>query len=345
MKSKKETIDSLQIRLRDFVRSTVAKRDFDVVIPVMRKGLFLLETLFPENRRFKIYLLDPVEDKLPKKIVLANKKILLLDDSARTGRTISGAKHSVIDNNAATKEEICVGVFMKHRNCEAEIDYWDVVFDDTNGSELYGQLSAYFDSLCHQLDPDHLVLCGKIKTESQTIDNAHFLTCIRSELEQFGSYYAQESICSVWGRTKFAVADLYASDFGLEDFKRFWREEGVFKVRFCLEPNWTMYSVPIFCPEVVPPKSRDGNECESLVDFKFCKWSDSRDEILCRDCISYNLTKAFADKFIPTLKTRLRPKGYSYEIYEVTWPEVQLKYEPFQDKILTNLENSSFRTN
>jgi len=345
MKSRKETIDSLQIRLKNFVMSTVTKEDFDVVIPIMRKGLFLLETSFPKNRRFRIYLLDPIEDKLPRNIVLANKKILLLDDSARTGGTIERAKKSIIANNKATEEYIRVGVFMKHKDCKAKIDYPEVVFDDANGTELYGQLSDFFDSMCHQLDPDHMIICGKMKRESGTIEGAHLLACIRKELEQLGSYYPQESVCSLWGRTKFSVADLYASDFGLDAFKRYWRKEGVFKVRFCLEPNWTMYMVPIFCPEIVPPKFRDGSECGALVDFKFCEWSESPDEILCRDCISYGLTKVFADKFVPIFESGLQAQGYSYEISEATWPEIQLKYETFEDKILADLQSSKFRAN
>lgn len=340
MKSKKETIDSLQIKLKDFIRSTVRAQDFDVVIPILRKGLFLLERLFPTNRGFKIYLLDPLEDKLPGSIILKNKKILLLDDSARTGRTISEAKQSIISNNFAAKENIHVGVFMKHQECKAEIDYWIVDFDDASGDELYGQLSGYFDSLCHQLDPDHLSIFGTISSKSQTADKTHFLMCIRKELEQLGSYYPQdESICHLWDRTKFAIADLYPSSYGLDGFKVFWKEEGVFKVRFCLEPNWTMYTVPIFCPEIVPPRSRDNKDCDALIEFKFCRWSGSHDEILCRDCIYFNLTEAFAQKFIPTLKSNLMTKGYFYKISETTWSEIQLKYEMFQEKIFASLEN------
>ena len=161
MKPKKDVIEDLQTDLRVFVSSTIKAERFDVVIPIMRKGLFLLDRLFPTNRGFRIFLLDPMENIIPKNVSLASERILILDDSARTGRTLMEAKQSIITNNSARDENIRIAVFMKHKDCQAPVHYWKVEFDDADATELYGLLSNYFDSLCHQLDPDllNVLLC------------------------------------------------------------------------------------------------------------------------------------------------------------------------------------------
>ncbi|MCL2135287.1 MAG: hypothetical protein FWH37_07020 [Candidatus Bathyarchaeota archaeon] len=50
----KVTIDNFQQYLKKFLADTIIAEKFDMVIPIMRKGFFLLETLFPdiENLRF-----------------------------------------------------------------------------------------------------------------------------------------------------------------------------------------------------------------------------------------------------------------------------------------------------
>jgi hypoxanthine phosphoribosyltransferase len=344
MPSTKKEVDDLQEKLKDFISTTVKVENFDVVIPIMRKGLFLLDRLFPKERMFRTLLFDPIEDRLPASIMLKDKTVLILDDSARTGRTVLEAKESIISNNSADPEKIRIGIFMKNVNCQAKIDYCDIIFDEKNGSELYGLLSAYFDSLCHQLDPDHLVIRGELRSKS-IFDQKQILLDIKTELERFGSYYPQDSICTLWGRSKFGVFDLRASDFGLNAYDKYWTEEGVFKIRFCLEPNLTMFTVPIFCPEIMPPNLPDPAKCVSLIPSRFCESIELSSDALCRDCINFNLTRKFAEEFIPLFKKRLLSYGISYNIIEITWPEIELRYEGLRNRLQEDFRDSKQKMN
>lgn len=322
-------IDDFQNELKSFLVAAVNAEKFDVVVPVMRKGLFLLENLFPTDRQFEIFLLD-----LPPNLVLDGKRILLFDDSARTGRTLHDARENIMLRSPKKSLKIRVGVFMKHKSCRETIDYWGKEFDDDNAAELYGCLSDYFDSLCHQLDPDHLVIRTCVSKIDGALDKDTFLRDMEQILAKKGRYYLQDSVCSLWGRSKFAVADLNPAEYGLDSMKSFWAEEGVCKVRFCLEPSNALYTVPIFCPEITPPK--DGN-CASVIQTRFCSGADPPDEIRCRDCINFALTERLAQKFIPQLKEELLAKNYKYEITEMTWPEIQLRYTFIEDKLFSNL--------
>ena len=264
----KETIDDFQNGLKQFLVDTIKSEKFDIVIPIMRKGFFLLETLFPIYREFDIVLLDTVPD-----YSLANKKILILDDSARTGRTIKQAKQAILDGVKNKKEQpiIRLAVFLKHKKCTEPIDYYCKEYDDESLLSIKDQLSGYFDSLCHQLDPDHLVVRAEITQKDGPFNAENFLKAMKEILKKKGTYYVQDSVCTLWRRTKFAVCDLNPADFGLKKYSKYWCNEGVCKARFCFEqsdivPN-ILYTVPIFCPEIIPS---NGSDCCSDISNCFC---------------------------------------------------------------------------
>lgn len=343
MHAKKATVDSLQKKLNKFVASTLTTEAFDFVIPIMRKGLFLLDNaLSGKDRTFQVLLLEPDENKLSSDVDLKGKKILIIDDSSRSGGTIHRAKEGIIKNNTAEEINIRTAVFMKSKSCAEKIDYFAAEFDDDNGSDLYGALSTYFDSLSPRLDPDHLVIRGRLDIGVNYPDQRAILSILERELNKFGEYYEQtDSSCSLWHRAKFSVVDLKSKDFDLKNFSSFWKEEGVFKARFCLEPDWILYVLPIFCPEIIPPLLSSEKNCSSSLNSKFCKWSGSSSDSLCRDCISYNLTKIFAERFIVDLNKNLKPYGISFNILDVNWPEIQLRYRNFQERIIADLKDLS----
>jgi len=104
------------------------------------------------------------------------------------------------------------------------IDYYSKEYNDQS-LIIKDHLSAYFDSLCHQLDPDHLVIRAEIGKSDGDFDSATFLEFMKESLKKKGSYYVQDSICRLWGRTKFTVCDLNPIEFGLERFAKYWTTE------------------------------------------------------------------------------------------------------------------------
>jgi hypothetical protein len=336
----KAAVDDLQEELKVFISRTVTAENFDIVIPIMRKGLFLLDRVFHGQQKFKISLLESTEDRLSPGISLKGKKVLIIDDSSRTGRTINKAKLGLVANNFADLENIKTATYMKRKNCGTKIDYCCCEFDETSGTQLYAVLSAYFDSLCHQLDPDHLVISGILELGVNYPDQKTILQLLKNELSNFGSFYIQtDSMCRLWGRAKFSVVDLRTGEFGLGDYSPLWTEEGVFKVRFCIEPDWSMNVVPIFCPEIIPPGDKNPKNCVGLVTTRFCELTHDTDA-LCRDCISYNLTKNFSEIFIPVFKKTLTLHGLSYSVSSIGWSELELRYEEVQDTLKADFEAS-----
>jgi hypothetical protein len=323
-----ECVNKIQIELDQFTDSLLSKGSWDIIVPVMRKGLFLLAKS-PEGQRAKIrlppfYGVNAVE----------TKAILIVDDKAWHGHTMN-KKFSEVLSTGAKKENIRTAVFMKHDSCEFPIDFFHYEFGDEEYTEKEADLSVYYDSLCLQIDPDHLVVKGTVSVESL---DARELTQFPSEVEKttsdLGIFYFQESSSLLWGRMKFAIVDIDLSKLGLKDLDSVFQTEGVQKVRFCLEPNGGLFIVPIFYPEI----HTDRNSCQKIgvISSELCK--ELNQEIprslgLCRECIDFNLQISAFKAFFNLLSDRIRRSGFAINIIDLSWPELEFKY-PEVTKIL-----------
>jgi len=336
---KKATIDALQQGLKKFLVDTIEAEKFDIVIPIMRKGFFLLETLFPEHKEFDIFL----PDTLPE-MSLSDKRILILDDSARTGGTINKEKQRVLEKatNKNNPPTIRLAVFLKHKACGEPIDHYYKEYDDNNQTiVLKEQLSDYFDSLCHQLDPDHLVIRVEIGKNQGEFIASEFLDVMREILKQKGTYYEQNSVCTLWRRNKFAVCDLNPTEFGLERFAKYWITEGVCKARFCFEQNDivpnSLFIVPMFYPKVIPPQ---GKECQRVIAKKFCDLSANHASgKQCVHCVNFVLTAEFAKNLITQLKREIMAKGFTVNITSVSWLEIELRDKSLRPALFSDFED------
>lgn len=316
-----ESVSTIKNNLEQFVTSLFAKNDWDIIVPVMRKGLFVLANS-SEGQRAKIrlppfYGISAIENKI----------ILIVDDKAWHGHTME-EKYTEVLLTGAKKENVKTAVFMKHRSCEFPIDFFHYEFGDDDYAEKEADLSVYYDSLCLQLDPDHLVARGSVTAQSlDSRELARFPREIEKTTSDLGVFYFQESSSQLWNRKKFAVADIDLSKLDLKDLDLLFKKEGVQKVRFCLEPTGELLIVPIFCPETSPDKEK----CRKteIIKAKLCELvckEVPRSLDLCRECVDFNLQVGAFKAFFNMLSNKMRLSGFAIHIMDLSWPELQFKY-------------------
>jgi len=326
-----ERVEKIHVDLNRFMSNLFSKNSWDIIVPVMRKGLFLLANSC-EDQRAKIRL-PPFYGVTG----IENKTILIVDDKAWHGHTMNG-KYKEVLCTGARKENIKTAVFMKHQSCEFPIDFFHYELGDDEYAEKEADLSVYYDSLCLQIDPDHLMVRGFIGAQSlDSRELARFPHEIEKITSDLGVFYPQESSCQLWKRSKFAIADIDLSKLGLKDLDSLFQIEGVQKVRFCLEPNGELFIVPIFCPETRTDRERCQNT--AIIENKLCeqlRQEVPRSSELCRECIDFNLQIGAFKAFFKVLSNRIKLAGFAIHIRDFSWPELEFKY-PEIAAVLDNL--------
>jgi hypoxanthine phosphoribosyltransferase len=119
MDNVKSRVEKIRSELHEFIRSTISHDTFDVIIPIVRKGLFILEVSdINRESNYKVYLLP-----LSENISLQGKKVLILDNSCYSGQTLLNALEE-LKRSQLEKERSKIGVFVKCKSCKAPIDYF-----------------------------------------------------------------------------------------------------------------------------------------------------------------------------------------------------------------------------
>lgn len=319
-----QEIQELQKELTQFHTDLLHAKEWDVIIPIMRKGLFvLLHTTAKDHDKVRLLPLDDCLD-------LKQKLVLILDDTAFHGDSMRKAITEVM-SAGADQGKISTAVFMKAASCDLDLQCapgYDRLSDQKYLAKEE-MLGLYYASLCSQLDQDHLVAEGVVKCSSLSPD-----ACDRFPLmiEKTSSYpeifYFVDSSAKLFGRTKFTIADIALSTIDLGDLASFFREEGVNKVRFCLEPDGQISTALIFCPEIIEDATRCRNAipqrmrlCERL---PICSRSQM---LLCRDCLYLNLEAKALKWLVNTLQMRLKDTGFKVAITGLGWPELEYRYD------------------
>jgi hypoxanthine phosphoribosyltransferase len=312
----------------------LAGKDWDIIVPVMRKGLFVLanapEECIKKIRLLPLYGIDNLFDK----------SILLIDDKAWHGHTLE-AKYKELVKLGAKPGNIKTAVFVKHADCFFPVDFYYYELNDLEYQRKEADLSVYYDSQSLQLDPDHLVAKGQIITSSIDTKRYEFFPKVLEEnTKDLDVFYYQESTANLWGRKKFAIADIPLSKLNIGKLASLLREdEGVQKVRFFLEPSGELYIMPIFYPGFVI----DNEYCHEIFtqNESLCKQFAGKvavTEELCRECFDFNLQVLVLKDLWRILSKRLKKSGFSLKINKLSWPELEFKYIGFEKVLERVLE-------
>jgi hypothetical protein len=327
MKSK---VDQIKVELREFIENLLSK-GWDIIVPIMRKGLLMSDPFLragPSSVREKVRLLplDPREQ-------LRRKTILILDDKAWRGATMMDNYRAVL-SRYGEPDNVKAAVFLENRACRFRIDYSKYQLQESQYVQKETVLNAYYASLCQHLDPDHLAVNGKLVSSAGAYHE--FPALLEKKMVDFGSFYSQESLCSLWGRTKFAIADLPTDKLGLGELRSFLGEEGVVKIRFCLESDGRTSITPVVFGLFV-----DKIKCRQLLSTQLCQIASFRpvESYVCRDCVDFNITTRIWNSFAENLRERMKGSGFSIEVTDATWPELEYRYRgtvlPFLERLRT----------
>lgn len=313
-------VDEIRREIVSFVSDVVEKEEWKIIVPIMRKGLFLLVNT-SNNYQEKIAL-PPFHGVTN----LGEKMILILDDKAWHGHTMEENYNGIL-RMGGKAENVKTAVFMKHRSCSFPIDYYYYELDDLDYEQKEAALSEYYDSSCLQLDPDHLIAEGIVTSESLDPENLKCFPSVIKKTQDLGLFYFEESKANLWGIMKFAVADIPLSKLNLNDFRLILREEGVQKLRFCLEPNGQLFIMPIFCPEI----HIDRKVCKKALSdrTRLCEQISldvPETSNFCRDCLNLNLQIKALESLLPPLCRRLKNEGFVINLKSLKWPELEYKY-------------------
>lgn len=320
MNADPHSFGQLEREIADFVRDVTSKKEWDIIVPIMRKGFFLLMSMSNDHQE-KI-LLPPFHDVTN----LREKTILIIDDKAWHGHTMEKTFKEIMERGAQP-ENVKTAVFIKHASCNFPIDYYQYELSDREYEKKEAEFSEYYDSSCLQLDPDHLVAVGNVVSQSLDPQDLRRFPLAVENAQHLGLFYLKEPKTNLCGIMKFAIADIPLSMIGLGDLSQILREEGVQKLRFCLEPNGKLFLVPIFCPEI----QVDVRICKKALrnETKLCE-QVSMDAPLtsefCRDCLNFNLQIKALESLLPILRLKLRKAGFIIKIERLSWPELEYKF-------------------
>lgn len=320
-------VENVKAEITVFIKRLLDENDWDIIVPILRKGGLVLLSTIQNTSKFHLppfYDIDHV----------GKKKILIFDDKAMHGHTIR-KKYEEVIAAGAEKTHIRTAVFIKNKNCEFPIDHCYHELDGLDYDTEESNLNLYFESLCLQLDADHLVAkCSVVSDHLETTAYQNLSIAIRDNTSDIGVFYRQnDSIARFWGRQKFAIADISLSRLELGSLSQLLIDEGVRKMRFCLEPCGDMLIMPIFYPSQ-PIASMAGSTCKLDLTgkVKFCEQilEENSETSFCRECIDFNVQMCALRTLLPVLSQRLIKVGYAIRINSLSWPELEYGYPKFK---------------
>ena len=324
-------VDDIRQDILGFVRDVATKREWDIIVPIMRKGLFvLLNSLDGYQDRI---ILPPFHGVSK----LSQKAILILDDKAWHGHTME-RKYKEIIGMGARRENVKTSVFMKHISCDFPIDYYRYRFGDLEYEKKEAEISEYFDSSCLQLDPDHLMAQGIVARRSlDTTDLKRFSSAVENT-QNLGLFYPEEeSEANLCGIMRFGIADIPFSMLDLQELRKMLKEEGVQKLRFCLELNGQLVVTPIFCPEI----NVNQKICKAALSngAKLCDHiSLEISEEFCRNCLNFNLQIKALRSLLRILNKGLKNEGFAICIEKLSWPELEYRFREVRSLLMNSLK-------
>jgi hypothetical protein len=325
MNSLVSSVENIKNEINQFIKELFGKAEWDVLVPILRKGrIVLLSTVqdfAPRIRLPPFYGLDQI----------GNKKVLILDDKAMHGHTMKNI-HAQVLSAGVPEKNVKTAVFVKNKACDYPINYYYHELEGMEYDKKESDLALYYESVCLQLDADHLV--AKSIVTGNSLDTQifrRFPKAVEQCSSDVGIFYLQHSIARFWGREKFAIADIPLSKLNIDYLDKLITEEGVQKLRFCLEPCGELLIMPIFYPQI----NVNNEVCKEALDgrTKFCEQilrEVPRTTELCRECIDFNLQASALVNLSRYLMERLRKAEYNIHVNSLIWPELEYKYPNFK---------------
>jgi hypothetical protein len=307
-----------------------------MIVPILRKGrLILLSAVQSFSGKIRSVPFYGVKN-------INEMEVLILDDTALHGHTMKSKFEEVL-SAGARKENVKTAVFVKNGECGFPIDYFRHELTGLDYDYKESDLGQFYESLCLQLDADHLVIKGAVTVG--TLDHGiwqRFIAVIKEGAAGIGTFYPQNSIAELWGRLKFAIADVPLSICNLGNLGDLLTEgAGVQKIRFCLEPCGEFLIMPIFCPMIDSKKCENGQALQGKI--KFCEELKDipRTDRLCRECVDFNLQICVMRNLLPNIFERTKKAGFVIKIDSLSWLQLEYAYPHF--KSILNEKTQEFR--
>lgn len=318
MEDVKKSVEKTRSEVNSFVEEILFMNTWDMIVPILRKGrLILLSTMQDFSEKIRSVPFHGVDD-------MNELTILILDDKALHGHTMKSKFEEVL-LAGAKKENVKTAVFVKNRECDFPIDCFRYELADLDYDNKESDLGQFYESLCLQLDADHLVARGLVAGDS--FDHEiwqRFPAAIKESATGIGIFYPQDSIAELWGRQKFCIADVPLSKCDLGNLGGLLTEgPGVQKMRFCLEPCGELLIMPIFYPMIDPNKCECGKALEGKT--KFCEELKDipRTDQFCRECVDFNLQMSVMRSLLPIIFERTKKAGFAVKIDSLSWPQLE----------------------
>lgn len=256
-------------KYRDFIELILESKP-NYIIPIGRKSGKLFDSVmeFLKNEDTKIRYIDYFRLRKPN---LDGKRICIVDDSVRTGRSLFTYRNILINELGVNPNNILTFGFI---GCNLSVD--QILSDKGFKPNIYENqsIAAYYEYL--SIQAEHLIIKGSqpdaeymvIEVEIEVIVN-EIIDPFINYLSRFGYIYQLENIYDV-DRYGFFCDEIFNTNYILKNINLNIERDFIEKTRFTfLKDKGILYTIPMIFPKIFFEKSHCSLESKIEFDLPF----------------------------------------------------------------------------